>query len=115
MGWIGVRSVGVVVVIGVMGIFVRLPVARRQEGLWAAGPLAAFLLLSLSDRVLLRTQELPCVMCMSVLARVCAPLVATRAVVEPKRRASTFATFSRWEKAEPAHRSAQAIRSWRGG
>lgn len=115
LGWIGVWAVGAVVVVGVMGSFLRLPVAGRQEGFWAAGYLAAFLLLSLSESVLLRHQDLPWVLFMALLARVFAPLVPPEAVVEPRQGASTFATFSRWEKAEPAHRSAQAIRSWRGG
>ena len=96
LGWIGVWSVGVVVVIGVMGSFVRLPVAGRQEGFWAAGYLAAFLLLSLSESVLLRHQELPWVLFMAVLARVFAPLVASEVIAPSRTRTAPFQTFSRW-------------------
>lgn len=85
LGWIGVWSVGAVVVIGVMGSFLRLPVAGRQEGFWAAGYLAAFLVLSLSESVLLRHQELPWVLFMALLARVFAPLTAPEAIAEPGR------------------------------
>lgn len=114
LGWIGVWSVGAVVAIGVIGSFLRLPVAGRQEGFWAAGYLAAFLVLSLSESVLLRHQELPWVLFMALLARVFAPLVAPEAVPPPRTRTASFQTFSQWEGAKPAHRSAQAIRSWRG-
>lgn len=87
LGWIGVWSVGAVVVIGVMGSFLRLPVAGRQEGFWAAGYLAAFLLLSLSESVLLRHQDLPWVLFMAVLARAFAPLTPPEVIDDPRRRA----------------------------
>ena len=87
LGWIGVWSVGAVVAIGVMGSFLRLPVAGRQEGFWAAGYLAAFLLLSLSESVLLRHQDLPWVLFMALLARVFAPLTPPEVITEPRRRA----------------------------
>lgn len=109
LGWIGVWSVGAVVIIGVLGAFLRLPVAGRREGFWAAGYLAAFLILSLSESVLLRHQELPWVLFMALFARVFAPLVAPEA--PPDRTLPGRSTYSPYRPLAGVPSSAPAWRA----
>ena len=84
LGWVGVASVAAVIVIGAVGTVFRLPVNGRAEGFWSAGYMVAFIVLSLSESVLMRHQSLPWVLFLIGFARVFAP--SADPVVEPVLR-----------------------------
>ena len=69
LGWAGVSLVGAVVALTAAAVLCRLPGLGRREGYWSLAWLAAFLLLSLSESVLLRHQDLPWTLFMALMAR----------------------------------------------
>lgn len=83
LGWVGLVSVAVVIVLAVIGTTLRLPGAGRAEGYWAAGYLVAFLVLSFSESVLLRHQSLPWVLFLVCFTRVFAPATVPVPITRP--------------------------------
>jgi O-antigen ligase len=69
LGWAGVGLVGAVVVVTSAAVLIRLTGLGRREGYWSLAWLAAFLLLSLSESVLMRHQDLPWTLFMALMAR----------------------------------------------
>lgn len=69
LGWVGVSLVGVVVAVTAAAVLMRLSSLGRREGYWSLAWLAAFLLLSLSESVLMRHQDLPWTLFMALMAR----------------------------------------------
>ena len=87
LGWPGAISVGIVVAIGLVGSVCRVTTDGPREGWWALGYLLAFLLLSLSESVLLSHANLPWVLMLAIVARATAfgPDLA-RAALAPAAR-----------------------------
>lgn len=69
LGWAGVSLVGAVVAATSAAVLMRLSSLGRREGYWSLAWLAAFLLLSLSESVLMRHQDLPWTLFMALMAR----------------------------------------------
>lgn len=69
LGWTGVGLVGAVVAVTSAAVLIRLPGLGRQEGYWSLAYLAAFLLLSLSESVLMRHQDLPWTLFVALMTR----------------------------------------------
>lgn len=69
LGWAGAGLVGAVVAVTSLAILLRLPGLGRREGYWSLAYLAAFILLSLSESVLMRHQDLPWTLFMATMAR----------------------------------------------
>lgn len=69
LGWAGVVLVGAVVAVTSAAVLIRLSTLGRREGYWSLAWLAAFLLLSLSESVLMRHQDLPWTLFMALMAR----------------------------------------------
>ena len=61
--------VGAVVAVTSAAVLIRLTGLGRREGYWSLAWLAAFLLLSLSESVLMRHQDLPWTLFMALMAR----------------------------------------------
>ena len=69
LGWIGVIGVGVLMLTTVLISVFRLGGAGRREGYWSIGYLLAFLVLSLSESVLLSHANLPWALFLAIVAR----------------------------------------------
>ncbi|MEN5144702.1 O-antigen ligase family protein [Brevundimonas diminuta] len=69
LGWAGVCLVGAIVAVTSAAVLIRLSTLGRREGYWSLAWLAAFLLLSLSESVLMRHQDLPWTLFMALMAR----------------------------------------------
>ncbi|HEY4587489.1 MAG TPA: O-antigen ligase family protein, partial [Brevundimonas sp.] len=69
LGWTGVGLVGAVVAVTSAAVLIRLTGLGRQEGYWSLAYLAAFLLLSLSESVLMRHQDLPWTLFVALMTR----------------------------------------------
>ena len=69
LGWLGAVSVGLALVITTLGTLSRLAGAGMREGYWGIAYLAVFILLSLSESVLLSHANLPWTLCMAILTR----------------------------------------------
>ncbi len=80
LGWPGALAVGLAVLIAGVATVVRIPVAGAREGYWGIGYLAVFLLLSLSESVLLTNANLPWALFLSLLTRGLMPDPITRRV-----------------------------------
>ncbi len=86
LGWPGVVLTGATVALATVVTVFRIPGAGAREGYWAVGYLAVFLLLSLSESVLLSHANLPWTLLLAILARALAttpeparaPLAAVR-------------------------------------
>lgn len=82
LGWPGAILVGAVIAIAVIGTTVRIPLAGAREGYFGIAYLVVFILLSLSESVLLNQSNLPWTLLLAILARAVAPepepLAATR-------------------------------------
>lgn len=72
-GWIGALMVGALTAFAVVTTLIRSTRAGVQEGWWALGFLAAFLMLSLSESILLAHQGLPWVLFLAVVTRAVLP------------------------------------------
>lgn len=69
LGWTGVGLVGAVVAVTSSAVLIRLSGLGRREGYWSLAYLAAFLLLSLSESVLMRHQDLPWTLFVALMTR----------------------------------------------
>ncbi|WP_349311040.1 O-antigen ligase family protein [Brevundimonas subvibrioides] len=69
LGWPGAFAVGIVVAVGFFGSVFRVATDGPKEGWWALGYFLAFLLLSLSESVLLSHANLPWVLMLAIVAR----------------------------------------------
>lgn len=73
LGWTGTLMVGALAVFAVVATLLRSARAGVQEGWWALGFLAAFLMLSLSESILMAHQGLPWVLFLAVVTRAVLP------------------------------------------
>ena len=73
LGWPGAILVGTVIAITVIATVIRIPFAGVREGYFGIAYLAAFIVLSLSESVLLSQSNLPWTLLLAVLARAVAP------------------------------------------
>jgi len=69
LGWPGAITVGITVAIATVVTVFRIPGSGAREGYWAVGYLLVFLLLSLSESVLLSHANLPWTLLLAILAR----------------------------------------------
>lgn len=69
LGWPGAILTGGVVLLAAVTTLFRIPGAGAREGYWGVGYLLVFLLLSLSESVLLSHANLPWTMLLAILAR----------------------------------------------
>lgn len=69
LGWPGAILTGGVVLLAAVMTLLRIPGAGAREGYWGVGYLLVFLLLSLSESVLLSHANLPWTMLLAILAR----------------------------------------------
>jgi exopolysaccharide production protein ExoQ len=69
LGWPGVISVGAVLTAVTLILLVRLPRAGAREGYWGIAYILVFVLLSMSESVLLSHANLPWALCVAILAR----------------------------------------------
>ena len=69
LGWPGAILTGGVVLLALVVTLFRIPGAGAREGYWAVGYMAVFLLLSLSESVLLSHANLPWTLLLAILAR----------------------------------------------
>ncbi len=69
LGWPGAVLTGATVALATVVTLFRIPGAGAREGYWAVGYLAVFLLLSLSESVLLSHANLPWTLLLAILAR----------------------------------------------
>ena len=86
LGWIGVMGVGVMVAGTVLITLSRLGGAGVREGYWGLGYLGAFLVLSLSESVVLTHANLPWALVMAILTRAVAPGCHPARVIVSRRR-----------------------------
>lgn len=84
LGWPGAITVGITVAIATVVTVFRIPGSGAREGYWAVGYLLVFLLLSLSESVLLSHANLPWTLLLAILARALA--------FEPDRVGAPLAT-----------------------
>lgn len=69
LGWVGALTCGAVLAIACVLHLFRITSEGRAEGWWSLAYLGAFLLLSLSESVVMTAQNLPWVLCIAILAR----------------------------------------------
>lgn len=69
LGWPGAVAVGVVIAVAVVLVVLRLDGMGAREGYWSGAYLAVFLLLSLSESVLLNHASLPWTLMLAILSR----------------------------------------------
>ena len=103
LGWIGVIGVGLLMLSTVLISVFRLGGAGRREGYWSIGYLLAFLVLSLSESVLLSHANLPWALFLTIFARA---VSTERSQIRPPvcHRRGT----GRLVMARPAHRTSFA-------
>jgi O-antigen ligase len=89
LGWPGAIAVGLTVALATVVTLFRIPGAGAREGHWGVGYLAVFLLLSLSESVLLSHANLPWALLLAILARALtpAPEPARAPLAAPRRGA----------------------------
>ena len=87
LGWPGAILVGALMAATGLITVLRSMGQGVREGWWALGFLAAFLVLSLSESILLAHQGLPWVLFMAVMTRAILPAPAAVPLVEKRRRA----------------------------
>ncbi|MFN3668000.1 MAG: O-antigen ligase family protein [Brevundimonas sp.] len=89
LGWPGAILVGVLMALTTLIAVLRSMGSGLREGWWGLGFLAAFIVLSLSESILLAHQGLPWVLFMAVLTRAVlpSPLPGAAPLVEKRRRA----------------------------
>lgn len=89
LGWPGAVTVGATVAIATIVTLFRIPGTGAREGYWAIGYLAVFLLLSLSESVLLSHANLPWTLLLAILTRAFAeaPEPARAPLAAVRRRA----------------------------
>ena len=73
LGWPGAILVGGVIAVATIGTLFRISVAGAREGYYSIAYLVVFLLLSLSESVLLNQSNLPWTLLLAILARALAP------------------------------------------
>lgn len=73
LGWPGAILTGAVVAFAALATLIRLPLAGMHEGYFGLAYLAVFLLLSMSESVLLSQSNLPWTLLLTILARAVAP------------------------------------------
>ena len=87
LGWPGAIAVGLTVAVATVVTLFRIPGSGAREGYWAVGYLLVFLLLSLSESVLLSHANLPWTLLLAILARALAfEPDPVRAPLAPARR-----------------------------
>lgn len=69
LGWVGIVVCGTALGIALIAHLVRIGTLGRGEGWWSLAYLAVFILLSLSESVVMTAQNLPWVLCIAILAR----------------------------------------------
>ncbi len=69
LGWIGVLGCGALVGLALVIHLFRINGYGRYEGWWSLSYLTVFILLSLSESVVMTAQNLPWVLCLAILAR----------------------------------------------
>ncbi len=95
LGWPGAVLVGTIVASSYLLTLIRLPAAGLREGFWGVAYLTVYLLLTLSESVLLSAQSMPWTLCLAILARAVYPEPRPqRAMLAPNRRAA-YQTGSR--------------------
>ena len=89
LGWPGAILTGGVVLLALAATLVRIPGAGAREGYWGVGYLGVFLLLSLSESVLLSHANLPWTLLLAILARALAaePVAVRAPLARPARGA----------------------------
>ncbi len=89
LGWPGAVTVGLTVAVATVVTLFRIPGSGAREGYWAVGYLLVFLLLSLSESVLLSHANLPWTLLLAILARALAfePDTVRVPLASPRRRA----------------------------
>ena len=95
LGWPGAVLVGVLMATTTLVSVLRCMGAGVREGWWALGFLAAFLVLSLSESILVQHQSLPWVLFLAVLTRAVLPSAAVAAVSLVEKRRGAYQTGSR--------------------
>jgi len=95
LGWPGAVLVGVLMATTTLVSVLRCMGAGVREGWWALGFLAAFLVLSLSESILVQHQSLPWVLFLAVLTRAVLPSAAVAAVPLVEKRRGAYQTGSR--------------------
>jgi len=85
LGWPGAISVGLTVFAALMTTLFRIPVAGAREGYFGMAYFAVFLLLSLSESVLLTNANLPWTLLLAILARGLMPDPEPKAKLAPER------------------------------
>ena len=85
LGWPGAISVGLTVFLAFATTLFRIPVAGAREGYFGIAYFAVFLLLSLSESVLLTNANLPWTLLLAILARGLTPDPEPRATLAPER------------------------------
>jgi len=71
LGWVGAIGCAMILSIAVVSHLCRINGYGRTEGWWSLAYLAVFILLSLSESVVMTAQNLPWVLCVAALARAC--------------------------------------------
>lgn len=101
LGWPGAVVVGAVIAIATLAVLIRLGGMGVREGFWSAGYLIVFVVLSLSESVLLNHANLPWALLLVVLARALAkdPLPAPARLAPARRRAyQTSPRIAAWSR-----------------
>ncbi len=87
LGWPGAVLVGTIIASSSVLTLFRLPSAGRREGFWGIAYLSIYLLLTLSESVLVSAQGMPWVLCLAILARAVYPEpVPERVTLAPNLR-----------------------------
>ena len=87
LGWPGAVLVGTIMAASYLLTLLRLPTAGLREGFWGIAYLSVYILLTLSESVLVSAQNMPWTLCLAILARAVYPEPRTeRATLAPSRR-----------------------------
>ena len=95
LGWPGAILVGAMIAVTTLIAVFRSAGSGVREGWWALGFLAAFLVLSLSESILMTHQSLPWVLFLAVLTRAVLPSPHPAAVPLVEKRRRAYQTGSR--------------------
>ena len=89
LGWPGAILVGTIMASSYLTTLIRLPSAGRREGFWGIAYLSVYILLTLSESVLVSAQNMPWALCLAILARAVYPEpLPERATLAPNLRAA---------------------------
>ena len=89
LGWPGALLIGTLMLSSYVLTVARLPWAGRREGFWSIAYLSVYLVLTLSESVLLSAQNMPWTLCLAILARAVYPEPRPeRVTLAPNRRAA---------------------------